>query len=105
MIENIIQYLKISLETNISIVIILLIVFIIYQLFISKKEIPKIGFLLEGNTRNYKRVYSETRLFIFINNQKYYMKNVEDINKINKILNTKNIIVDNENKEFYFIEK
>lgn len=105
MIESILNYLLLSIKTNISIILILLILFILYNLLFNRKQNNGISLILEAYTRNYKRVYTETRIFIFINNQKYYLKNAEDINKLNKILNSKNIIIDNDKKEFYFIEK
>lgn len=105
MIESILNYLLLSIKTNIFIILILLILFILYNLLFNRKQNNGIGLILEAYTRNYKRVYTETRIFIFIDNQKYYLKNAEDINKLNKILNSKNIIIDNDKKEFYFIEK
>lgn len=105
MIESILNYLLLSIKTNIFIILILLILFILYNLLFNRKQNNGISLILEAYTRNYKRVYTETRIFIFIDNQKYYLKNAEDINKLNKILNSKNIIIDNDKKEFYFIEK
>lgn len=105
MIESILNYLLLSIKTNIFIILILLILFILYNLLFNRKQNNGINLILEAYTRNYKRVYTETRIFIFIDNQKYYLKNAEDINKLNKILNSKNIIIDNDKKEFYFIEK
>jgi hypothetical protein len=51
------------------------------------------------------RLGEETRIFLYINNKRYYLKNFEESNKLNKLVNLKDIVLDDENNEFYFINK
>ena len=51
------------------------------------------------------RLGEETRIFLYINNKRYYLKNFEESNKLNKLVNLKDIVLDDEKNEFYFINK
>lgn len=104
MIENFISYMKLSIVENLFIVAVISILFCIYLIYKNTHSVPR-NIVLNIQNRNYKRIYKETRVFIFIDNEKYYLDNVEDINKTGKLLDTNKIVLDNTKKIFYFINE
>ena len=76
----------------------------IYLIYKNTHSVPR-NIVLNIQNRNYKRIYKETRVFIFIDNEKYYLDNVEDINKTGKVLDTNKIVLDNTKKTLYFINE
>ena len=104
MIENFISYMKLSIVENLFIVSVISILFCIYLIYKNTHSVSR-NIVLNIQNRNYKRIYKETRVFIFIDNEKYYLDNVEDINKTGKVLDTNKIVLDNTKKTFYFINE
>ena len=105
MIESIIVFMQESFRNNIILIAVLttLCVMIDYLRNIQKRK--RLSIIEYKPNKDIVRIYKETRLFIYINNKKYYLKNFEESDKINRVLNFKEIVLDEDKNEFYFINK
>ena len=105
MIESIIVFMQESFRNNIILIAVLttLCVMIDYLRNIQKRK--RLSIIEYKPNKDIIRIYKETRLFIYINNKKYYLKNFEESDKTNRLLNLKEIILDEDKNEFYFINK
>ena len=105
MIESIIVFMQESFRNNIILIAVLttLCVMIDYLRNIQKRK--RLSIIEYKPNKDIVRIYKETRLFIYINNKKYYLKNFEESDKINRVLNFKEIVLDEDKNEFYFINR
>ena len=105
MIDSIILFMQESFRNNIILIISLTALCVIVDYLRSNKKRQRFNIVKFKPDKDIVKIYKETRLFIYINNKKYYLKNFEDSDKINKLLDLKDIVLDEDNNEFYFINK
>ena len=105
MIESIILFMQESFKNNIILIAVLTTLCVMVDYLRSNKKRQRFNIVEFKPNKDIVRIYKETRLFIYINNKKYYLKNFENSDKINKLLNLNDIVLDKDNNEFYFINK
>ena len=105
MIDSIIVYIQETFRNNIVLIVVLTSLCVIVDYLRSNKKKQRFNIVKFKPDKDIVKIYRETRLFIYINNKKYYLKNFEDSDKINKLLDLKDIVLDEDNNEFYFINK
>ena len=103
MIDSIIVYIQETFRNNIVLIVVLTSLCVIVDYLRSNKKKQRFNIVKFKPDKDIVKIYRETRLFIYINNKKYYLKNFEDSDKINKLLDLKDIVLDEDNNEFYFI--
>ena len=103
--ESIILFVEETVRNNMILIIVMtmLCVAIDYLRKIQNKR--KISLVQYKPNKDIVRLGEETRIFLYINNKRYYLKNFEESNKLNKLVNLKDIVLDDEKNEFYFINK
>ena len=105
MIESIILFMQESFKNNIILIAVLTTLCVIVDYLRNIQKRKRLSIIEYKPNKNIVRIYKETRLFIYINNKKYYLKNFEDSDKTNSLLSLKDIVLDEDNNEFYFINK
>ena len=105
MIESIILFMQESFKNNIILIAVLTTLCVIVDYLRNIQKRKRLSIIEYKPNKDIVRIYKETRLFIYINNKKYYLKNFEDSDKTNSLLSLKDIVLDEDNNEFYFINK
>ena len=105
MIESIILFMQESFKNNIILIAVLTTLCVIVDYLRNIQKRKRLSIIEYKPNKDIVKIYKETRLFIYINNKKYYLKNFEDSDKTNSLLSLKDIVLDEDNNEFYFINK
>lgn len=101
--ESVILFVEETIRNNLILIVVLTMLCVIIDYLRHSKR--KVSMIQYRPDKDIVRLGKETRIFLFINNKRYYLKNFEESNKLNKLVDLKEIVLDDEKNEFYFINK
>lgn len=103
--ESIILFVEETVRNNVILIIVMTMLCVAIDYLKKIQNNRKVIMVKYKPDKDIIRLGEETRIFLYINNKRYYLKNFEESNKLNKLVNLKDIVLDDENNEFYFINK
>lgn len=103
--ESVILFVEETIRNNLILIVVLTMLCVIVDYLRKIKNRRIVSMVQYKPDKDIVRLGEERRIFLYINNKRYYLKNFEESNKLNKLVDLKEIVLDDEKNEFYFINK